>query len=230
MRVLWEEILHACVRAQDAAGVCMCIENTAPPSSCVSCVPVYCQLDIGGKKIPQPFDGDGAVAMFAFKDGKVFFSNRFVRTRGEPGMEEGRLARLHGCFCLCFCCAAAWVLLLLNCMRASASLLHMHAPISNCERACTMVSHSPYFCHSLGFLSSLHSCPHASLPGFLEEQAAGKMIYRGAFSVGNPTGGMFWNPFDFRVKSVANTGVVHWAGEEAEEGLVMVCVWEGGGE
>ena len=46
--------------------------------------------------------------------------------------------------------------------------------------------------------------------GFVEEQQAGRLLYRGAFSVGNPTGGFFYNPFDFSIKGVANTGVVHW--------------------
>ena len=45
---------------------------------------------------------------------------------------------------------------------------------------------------------------------FLKEQAAGKMLFRGVFSVGNPSGGFFFNPFDFTVKNVANTGVVNW--------------------
>ena len=44
----------------------------------------------------------------------------------------------------------------------------------------------------------------------LKEQAAGKMLYRGVFSVGNPAGGKFFNPFNFTVKGVANTGVLHW--------------------
>lgn len=88
-------------------------------------------FEIGGKKIPQPFDGDGKVAMFAFKDGQMpFFSTRFVRTKA-----------------------------------------------------------------------------------FVEEQRAGRMLYRGAFSVGNPAGGWFYNPFDLSVKQIANTGVVRWAGK-----------------
>lgn len=33
-------------------------------------------------QIPQPFDGDGLVAIFAFKGGKAFFANRYVRTEG----------------------------------------------------------------------------------------------------------------------------------------------------
>ena len=43
-----------------------------------------------------------------------------------------------------------------------------------------------------------------------KEQAAGKMLYRGAFSVGNPSGGKFFNPFNFAVKGIANTGVLNW--------------------
>ena len=87
-------------------------------------------FEIGGKKIPQPFDGDGKVAMFSFPGGGAlpFFSTRFVRTKA-----------------------------------------------------------------------------------FVDEQKAGRMLYRGAFSVGNPAGGWFYNPFDLRVKQIANTGVVRWA-------------------
>ena len=87
-------------------------------------------FEIGGKKIPQPFDGDGKVAMFSFPRGGAlpFFSTRFVRTKA-----------------------------------------------------------------------------------FVDEQKAGRMLYRGAFSVGNPAGGWFYNPFDLRVKQIANTGVVRWA-------------------
>ena len=46
----------------------------------------------------------------------------------------------------------------------------------------------------------------------LAEQAAQKMLYRGAFSVGNPSGGFFFNPFDFAVKGIANTSVLRWGG------------------
>jgi all-trans-8'-apo-beta-carotenal 15,15'-oxygenase len=85
-------------------------------------------FEVGSQKIPQPFDGDGLVSTFSFKDGKLFFASRFVRTEG-----------------------------------------------------------------------------------FLKEQEANKMLYRGAFSVGNPAGGLFYNPFDFTVKGIANTGVLYWA-------------------
>lgn len=57
--------------------------------------------------------------------------------------------------------------------------------------------------------------------GFTDEQAARKMLYKGAFAIGNPKGDAFYNPFDFDVKNVANTGVVDWAGE-------LYALWEGG--
>jgi len=87
-------------------------------------------FEIGGKPIPQPFDGDGKVAMVCFGgEGELsYFATRFVRTSA-----------------------------------------------------------------------------------FVEEQLANKMIYRGAFSVGNPAGVLFYNPFDLSVKQVANTGVMYWA-------------------
>ena len=57
--------------------------------------------------------------------------------------------------------------------------------------------------------------------GFTDEQAARKMLYKGAFAIGNPKGDAFYNPLDFDVKNVANTGVVDWAGE-------LYALWEGG--
>lgn len=42
-------------------------------------------FQVGGQKIPQPFDGDGLLAMFAFKGGRAFVANRYVRTKGEWG-------------------------------------------------------------------------------------------------------------------------------------------------
>ena len=43
-------------------------------------------LDIAGTPIHHPFDGDGMIAAFSFKDGKASFSNRFVKT--QPYLEE----------------------------------------------------------------------------------------------------------------------------------------------
>lgn len=87
------------------------------------------QFEIGGQRVAHPFDGDGMVAAFAFKEGRCFFSNRFVRTKA-----------------------------------------------------------------------------------YTEEQRAGRMLYRGAFSAGNPGGKGFFNPFKLDVKGIANTGVVRWGG------------------
>jgi hypothetical protein len=52
--------------------------------------------------------------------------------------------------------------------------------------------------------------------GMLTEQQAQRLLFRGAFSVGNPSGGLpfiSYNPFDLSVKGIANTGVVHWGGK-----------------
>ncbi|MGB5711864.1 MAG: carotenoid oxygenase family protein, partial [Waterburya sp.] len=37
-------------------------------------------LDIGGQPIHHPFDGDGMISAFSFKDGKAYYRNRFVKT------------------------------------------------------------------------------------------------------------------------------------------------------
>ncbi|GJQ13502.1 hypothetical protein GpartN1_g5293.t1 [Galdieria partita] len=45
--------------------------------------------------------------------------------------------------------------------------------------------------------------------GYLAEQAAGRVLYRGTFGTQKP-GGWIANAFDLSMKNVANTGVVHW--------------------
>ena len=57
--------------------------------------------------------------------------------------------------------------------------------------------------------------------GFCDEREAQQMLYKGAFAVGNPKGDSFYNPFDFNVKNVANTGVVEWNDK-------VYALWEGG--
>jgi carotenoid cleavage dioxygenase-like enzyme len=48
---------------------------------------------------------------------------------------------------------------------------------------------------------------------FCAEQAAGRPLFRGAFSAGDPSGrGGWFNPLDLSIKAIANTGVLHWAG------------------
>lgn len=53
---------------------------------------------------------------------------------------------------------------------------------------------------------------------FLEEQAAGKILYRGVFGTQKP-GGWLGNAFDLRVKNIANTNVIYW-------GDKLLALWE----
>jgi len=48
--------------------------------------------------------------------------------------------------------------------------------------------------------------------GYLAEQAAGKILYRGVFGTDKP-GGWLANLLDFRLKNIANTNVVYWGGK-----------------
>jgi all-trans-8'-apo-beta-carotenal 15,15'-oxygenase len=54
--------------------------------------------------------------------------------------------------------------------------------------------------------------------GYLEEQAAGKMLYRGVFGSQKP-GGWLANIFDLRIKNIANTQVLYWGGQ-------LLALWE----
>lgn len=45
---------------------------------------------------------------------------------------------------------------------------------------------------------------------YIEEEREGRWLYRGAFASGNPSGGLFFNPFDFSAKNVSNTGLLPW--------------------
>ncbi|PPS39167.1 carotenoid oxygenase family protein [Chroococcidiopsis sp. TS-821] len=53
---------------------------------------------------------------------------------------------------------------------------------------------------------------------FLEEQKAGKILYRGVFGTQKP-GGWLANAFDLRLKNIANTNVVYWGGK-------LLALWE----
>eukprot|EP00879_Flechtneria_rotunda_P000885 GHRR01001012.1.p1 GENE.GHRR01001012.1~~GHRR01001012.1.p1 ORF type:complete len:699 (+),score=220.59 GHRR01001012.1:1081-3177(+) len=86
----------------------------------------------------HPFDGDGMICRFSFRDGKLHFKNKFVHTKG-----------------------------------------------------------------------------------FLAEQAAGRPLYRSAFTKGSGNGSPFFNPFNMEMKNVANTGVLYWAGQ-------LLALWESG--
>ncbi len=54
--------------------------------------------------------------------------------------------------------------------------------------------------------------------GFLEEQKAGRMLYRGVFGSQKP-GGWLANIFDIRLKNIANTNVIYW-------GDKLLALWE----
>ena len=54
--------------------------------------------------------------------------------------------------------------------------------------------------------------------GYLAEQKAGKILYRGVFGTQKP-GGWLNNAFDFRLKNIANTNVIYW-------GDRLLALWE----
>ncbi|MBE9225724.1 carotenoid oxygenase family protein [Phormidium sp. LEGE 05292] len=54
--------------------------------------------------------------------------------------------------------------------------------------------------------------------GFVEEQKAGKILYRGVFGTQKP-GGWLANAFDLKIKNIANTNVIYW-------GKKLLALWE----
>lgn len=54
--------------------------------------------------------------------------------------------------------------------------------------------------------------------GFVKEQEAGKILYRGVFGTQKP-GGVLANAFDFQLKNIANTNVIYW-------GNKLLALWE----
>ncbi|MBD2384836.1 carotenoid oxygenase family protein [Cylindrospermum sp. FACHB-282] len=54
--------------------------------------------------------------------------------------------------------------------------------------------------------------------GYLEEQKAGKILYRGVFGTQKP-GGWLANIFNFQLKNIANTNVIYWGGK-------LLALWE----
>ncbi|MBP0001390.1 MAG: carotenoid oxygenase family protein [Cyanobacteria bacterium SID2] len=54
--------------------------------------------------------------------------------------------------------------------------------------------------------------------GFVEEQKAGKPLYRGVFGTQKP-GGWLANLFDTRLKNIANTNIIDWGGK-------LLALWE----
>ncbi|BAY45041.1 lignostilbene-alpha,beta-dioxygenase [Scytonema sp. HK-05] len=54
---------------------------------------------------------------------------------------------------------------------------------------------------------------------YLEEQKAGKILYRGVFGTQKP-GGWLSNAFDLKIKNTASTNVIYWGGK-------LLALWEG---
>ena len=54
--------------------------------------------------------------------------------------------------------------------------------------------------------------------GYVEEQQAGKILYRGVFGTQKP-GGWLSNLFDRKLKNIANTNVIYWGGK-------LLALWE----
>lgn len=54
--------------------------------------------------------------------------------------------------------------------------------------------------------------------GFVAEQQAGQILYRGVFGTQKP-GGWLANALDFRLKNIANTNVLYWGGK-------LLALWE----
>lgn len=54
--------------------------------------------------------------------------------------------------------------------------------------------------------------------GYLAEQKAGRILYRGVFGTQKP-GGWLANAFDFKLKNIANTNVLYWGGK-------LLALWE----
>jgi all-trans-8'-apo-beta-carotenal 15,15'-oxygenase len=53
---------------------------------------------------------------------------------------------------------------------------------------------------------------------YVQEKEAGKILYRGVFGTQRP-GGWLNNIFDFKLKNIANTGVIYWGGK-------LLALWE----
>jgi len=53
---------------------------------------------------------------------------------------------------------------------------------------------------------------------FVEEQKAGKILYRGVFGTQKP-GGWLANAFDLKLKNIANTNIIYWGGK-------LLALWE----
>jgi len=65
----------------------------------------------------------------------------------------------------------------------------------------------------LSHSNHIHTHTYPNQPTIPSIQAAGRPLYRTAFTRGAADGNPFFNPFDFNLKNCANTGVIPWAGK-----------------
>jgi len=54
--------------------------------------------DVNGYRLKHPFDGDGMINSVAFKDGKAFYRNKFVKTEGYLKEQESGKPEYRGVF------------------------------------------------------------------------------------------------------------------------------------
>eukprot|EP00775_Hariotina_reticulata_P008099 gene8099-8292_t len=128
----------------------------------------------------HPFDGDGMVCRFSFRDGRMHFSNRFVRTKGFV-QEQVK-----------------------PCLAAASRTLNKAA----CVRG--HLNYDPsYNAEYDGMTASLDRQAAAWTWGAGRQQQ-GSWQRDWHFERVWATDERLFNPFDMSMKNVANTGVLHW--------------------
>ena len=55
-------------------------------------------MDVEGDRLHHPFDGDGMICAFTFKDGKAHFRNRYVKTEGYLAEQKAKKILYRGVF------------------------------------------------------------------------------------------------------------------------------------
>ena len=92
---------------------------------------------------------------------------------------------------------------MLDATRARGRIAYDCDRLSLLERVCTLK------CKLVRLVTWLLRQTYAKAAQFTALRHAGKMLYKGAFQVGHPSG-KWQSPFDIQVRSCANTGVIDW--------------------
>ncbi|MEW5298931.1 MAG: hypothetical protein WDW36_002000 [Sanguina aurantia] len=144
------------------------------------------------------FDGDGMLLSMAFKDGKAFFRNRYVRTRGFVDEQVGGGGE-----------AVQGVIEVIE-----AGALDSTEPSRGWDP--TQNTGSPLLVSGSSSKASVdqREADHGKLPLICTRNTF-------TFSKGSADGGRWFNPLDLKFKNVANTGVIFWAGR-------LLALWEAG--